>query len=1284
MLSSIPIGQNQHMKKVISLLAHCLSQALRRLNCDILKNLTVIVGFNTCTFRVLFKNSKRVVLIALITFFCSNNLLAGYTINAGVTADPASIPALLNATGTINIYGIMSINSNVTFTSSTPLTIFIYGNNGEIIWNANSTLALPAGSTIKYINNPSSPPGLVYGGPQSASKILQIGAVKYAAANDNSNNVVFSFAQINSIGGTATIHATTATPSVCYGSPGSLSANEILPGGTPYYIQWASTGGTFSDNNTTTASSATVNGIPAGNDTILCSLFANAGGSNYYPVSTDTIFLAVKQTPVTPTSSLTAPPSCTKATGTITVSAPTGTGLTYSSDGATYSNTNGIFAGLAAGSYNLTAKNSIGCISPVTSVTVNVQPPTPAAPTASVTSQPTCAVATATITITAPTGNGINYSTDGVTYANTTGVFSGMSAGSYNLTVKNSSTCISSPTSVTINAQPATPTVSAANNGPVCAGAPVSLTATSVSGATYSWTGPNSFNSTLQNPSVIYSAAYAGTFTVTVTSSAGCSAGANTNVVSNGVAGLWTGNISANWANADNWCNDILPTISTNVTIPSSVTNLPVVVDNEYCKDLLINTGATLNVTGTGILQIWGNVTNNGTFNAVSGTIEMKSSSAQSIPANTFVNNALNNLIISNSSATGVTLNGALNIYGSLTFTGAGRIFTTNDYLTIKSTAAATAWVGDLTGNTITGKVTVERYIAAHKAWHFLAVPTNTTQTIKQTWQEGAVNLGSNPVPGFGTEITSNRSTWASDGFDTSSLNPSVKKYNAVTNAWVGVANTNVLDIKATDGYCIFVRGDRLATGLSSPATQTVLRTTGNLYVGDQPAIAVPANQFMAIGNPYASAIDMRNITKTGLKDFFYVWDPQLAGFYGYGGYQTFSSDGSGNYVVTPGSGSFGTSGSVSNYIKSGLAFFVQATAAGGSITFKEAAKGNSAGQANTPASLPWPQLRANVYGISPDKTVYMADGLLINYGDNFSNGVDSMDALKSYNTSENLSVKTGGTLLVVERRHTIVKSDTVFLNLTGVKAQGYRFEFMATGVYQPGLNGFLEDTYLKTRTPLNIDGTTTADFSIVNIAGSRAANRFRIVFTPQAILPVTFTSLKAYPVASKIAVEWTVDNETNINQYVVEKSLDGTSFNKLATTPATANGGHSASYQVTDSIPADGYNYYRVKSVDISGQELYTGVVKVLIAQSDPAISVYPNPVVNGIINLHLTNQPAGIYNARLTDNLGQLILEKEINHPGGNTNQQWQLPKDAPRGVYHLEIINSRIGTHTIKIVY
>ncbi|MDP1728546.1 MAG: T9SS type A sorting domain-containing protein [Bacteroidota bacterium] len=72
-------------------------------------------------------------------------------------------------------------------------------------------------------------------------------------------------------------------------------------------------------------------------------------------------------------------------------------------------------------------------------------------------------------------------------------------AGTYTVTVSlNGCTSLAGSTNVIINNIPATPT--AGNNGPVCAAQNLSLTCSTVSGATYSWSGPNNFTSALQNP----------------------------------------------------------------------------------------------------------------------------------------------------------------------------------------------------------------------------------------------------------------------------------------------------------------------------------------------------------------------------------------------------------------------------------------------------------------------------------------------------------------------------------------------------------------------------------------------------------------------------------------------------------------------------------------------------------------------------------------------------------------------------------------------------------------
>ena len=80
---------------------------------------------------------------------------------------------------------------------------------------------------------------------------------------------------------------------------------------------------------------------------------------------------------------------------------------------APVTNATGLFAGLTPGIYDVTVTDN-GCESTATTLTVNDVPAAPAAPTATVSSQPTCTVSTGTITVTAPAnGTGITYTVTG-------------------------------------------------------------------------------------------------------------------------------------------------------------------------------------------------------------------------------------------------------------------------------------------------------------------------------------------------------------------------------------------------------------------------------------------------------------------------------------------------------------------------------------------------------------------------------------------------------------------------------------------------------------------------------------------------------------------------------------------------------------------------------------------------------------------------------------------------------------------------------------------------------
>ena len=186
---------------------------------------------------------------------------------------------------------------------------------------------------------------------------------------------------------------------------------------------------------------------------------------------------AIPSAPATATASVTVQPDCATPTGTITATLPvlaaneqyvlTGTAPVV----ASVNNTTGIFTGLAPGDYDVEVENTVtGCISPALSLTVNAIPSAPATATASVTVQPDCATPTGTITATLPVlAANEQYVLTGTapvvaSVNNTTGIFTGLAPGDYDVEVENTVTgCISIALSLTVNAIPSAPATATAS-----------------------------------------------------------------------------------------------------------------------------------------------------------------------------------------------------------------------------------------------------------------------------------------------------------------------------------------------------------------------------------------------------------------------------------------------------------------------------------------------------------------------------------------------------------------------------------------------------------------------------------------------------------------------------------------------------------------------------------------------------------------------------------------------------------------------------------------------------
>lgn len=791
---------------------------------------------------------------------------------------------------------------------------------------------------------------------------------------------------------------------------------------------------------------------------------------------------------------------------------------------------------------------------------------------------------------------------------------------------------------------------------------------------------------------------------ITMASAAGITSSGATGNIQTGARIFSTGgNYTYNGSSAQA-TGDGLPRTVNNLTI-SNTSGVTM-----YAASANYTVAGTLALT-SGALSINGDSLTINALTRTSGTLTGSSSSSVGITGTgvplffTSGGRTLKNLFLNTSASADLqtTLDITAGSSAGSVAVGSGATLNTFGNLTLKSDANGTARVSEIpvdgSGNAlgnINGNVVIERYIPGRRSWRMVTAPVQASgsQTINAAWQEGVVNAdlstNQNPSPGFGVHI-SGAST--SLGFDATPLNnPSLKIFNRSTSSWSGIPNTLSTYVRDYEGYMIFVRGNRstlLSLNNYAPLSNTVIRETGGIRMGRQ-SVVLPSStgSYSVVGNPYPSTIDFRtlSISGSGSTKTFVMWDPALTGTAGVGAYQYFTQSGGAgtDYTVFPGGGSYGSAGTVNNFVQSGQAFLVTNNGAA-TLVINENSKASSS---NSAVFRPMPdnitgKISTILYGFEADSSTTVLDGAMVMYRNEYTDVLDLDDVKKINNTnSENFGMSIGSTVYQIELRQSINETDTIHYSMRNLRARKYRLAVDLKNIETAGITAYLKDNYTNTVTTLDFNNSNVLEFTpVASIPASYAPDRFKIYFKEMNVLPVTFTSLEAYRKNNQVNVDWKVQNETNIHHYEVERSADGVTFSKIGTN-VPAN--HGNIYNAVDEQPLYGLNYFRVKAVENNSRIKYTNVAKLFFGKNAAGITVFPNPVSEGKINIYIAGEQKGEFHANLFNTSGQLLQTINLGQLSGNGNTAIEMNKELPHGNYILEIVKPDLSKEHINIVY
>ncbi|MCF8253642.1 MAG: T9SS type A sorting domain-containing protein [Bacteroidia bacterium] len=191
---------------------------------------------------------------------------------------------------------------------------------------------------------------------------------------------------------------------------------------------------------------------------------------------------------------------------------------------------------------------------------------------------------------------------------------------------------------------------------------------------------------------------------------------------------------------------------------------------------------------------------------------------------------------------------------------------------------------------------------------------------------------------------------------------------------------------------------------------------------------------------------------------------------------------------------------------------------------------------------------------------------------------------------------------------------------------------------------------------------------------------------TDFAPLPVKLTRFEAIRNSSDALLYWNTSSEVNSKAFEIERSADGSKFEKIGTLKAAGNSSKLLSYQFEDVQAANAYAnkmaYYRLKMVDVDGSFDYSNVRVVDFNDAkDAEIKVFPNPFSDKL-TITLSSISSENVQVEIVDLFGKVVAQQSQSLSVSNPEVLVPSLSKLSNGVYIIRIISGS-DVHTRKLI-
>lgn len=154
-----------------------------------------------------------------------------------------------------------------------------------------------------------------------------------------------------------------------------------------------------------------------------------------------------------------------------------------------------------------------------------------------------------------------------------------------------------------------------------------------------------------------------------------------------------------------------------------------------------------------------------------------------------------------------------------------------------------------------------------------------------------------------------------------------------------------------------------------------------------------------------------------------------------------------------------------------------------------------------------------------------------------------------------------------------------------------------------------------------NTNGGSLEVSAQVDCQGDEETAAFAGWITLPAALPVDLVYFQTHAIEGKVLMEWKTMSEENSESFTILRSTDGVIYEPIYSETAAGTCACINIYNFTDENPPSGIVYYKLRQKDFDGKWKDYKINSVLVDANNHSITVVPNKIKNGRINITFSN---------------------------------------------------------------